>query len=76
MPSDDIARVNRIFRALSEASVRTKNRLQIIVIDPADEITWQGVANVSVAQRWRGGDALIPRQWRARWRWSLLPDLR
>jgi hypothetical protein len=63
VPSDDIARVNRIFRALSEASVRTKNRLQIIVIDHTDEITWQGVGNVSVAQRWRGGDALIPRHW-------------
>ncbi len=63
MPSDDIARVNRIFRAFSEASVRTKNRLQIIVIDHADEVTWQGVGNVSVAQRWRGGDALIPRHW-------------
>lgn len=63
MPSDDIARVNSIFRALSEASIRTKNRLQIIVIDHADEITWQGVSNVTVAQRWRGGEALIPRYW-------------
>lgn len=63
MPSDDIARVNSIFRALSEASIRTKNRLQIIVIDHADEITWQGVSNVTVAQRWRGGEALIPGHW-------------
>ena len=63
MRSDDISRVNRIFRALAEASVRTNNRLQIIVIDHADEITWQGVGNVSVAQRWRGGDALIPHHW-------------
>jgi len=61
--SDDIARVNRIFQALADASARTKNRLQIIVIDHADEITWQGVNNVRVVERWRGGNALIPSDW-------------
>jgi len=40
--SDGIARVHRIFAALAEASSRTKNRLQIMVFDHADEMTWQG----------------------------------
>jgi hypothetical protein len=61
--SDDIARVHQIFAALAEASLRTKNRLQIIVIDHADEMTWRGIPNVHVIERWRGGAALIPQDW-------------
>ena len=63
MSSDDMARVHQIFAALAEASARTKNRLQIIVIDHADEMTWQGIADVHVVERWRGGNALIPQDW-------------
>ena len=37
--------------------------LQIIVIDHADEMTWQGIADVHVVERWRGGNALIPQDW-------------
>ena len=63
MRSDDIVRVNRIFRALSAASKRTKSRVQLIIIDHADEMTWAGIDNVHVVERWRGGNALIPRDW-------------
>jgi hypothetical protein len=63
MSSDDMARVHRIFAALSEASRRTENRLQIVVIDHADEITWEGIPNIKVVERWRGGKALIPQEW-------------
>lgn len=62
-PSDDIARVNRIFSALSDASKRSDSRVQLIIIDHADEMTWAGIENVHVVERWRGGNALIPPDW-------------
>lgn len=64
--SDDIARVHQIFVTLAEAVRRTKGRLQIIVIDHADERTWSGVQEVHLVQRWRGDGAeaaLVPRGW-------------
>ncbi|MEI7937358.1 MAG: DUF3732 domain-containing protein [Verrucomicrobiota bacterium] len=61
--SDDVARVNLVFRALSEAAKRTSNRLQIIVLDHADENTWQGVTNIHLVERWRAGKALVPADW-------------
>lgn len=63
MGSDDIGRVNRIFGALSAASKRTENRVQLIIIDHADQMTWTGIDNVHVVERWRGSNALIPRDW-------------
>ncbi|NJD78859.1 MAG: DUF3732 domain-containing protein [Candidatus Methanoperedens sp.] len=61
--SDDIRRVNKIFRTLSEGLSRTKNRLQLLVIDHADEITWKGVEGINLVKRWRYGEALIPKEW-------------
>ncbi len=61
--SDDIARVQRVFRALSEAVTRTGMRLQIIVIDHVGEAYWANIPNVHVVQRWRGEDGLIPADW-------------
>jgi len=61
--SDDVARVQRIFAALSEAVARTKKRLQIVVIDHVGEAYWEGIPNIHVIERWRGTDALIPSDW-------------
>lgn len=63
MSSDDIARVHQIFAALADASKRTAQRLQIIVIDHADENTWEGIDGIQVVERWRGGKALVPSDW-------------
>ncbi len=63
MDSDDIARVNLIFRALSNAAQRTAGKIQFIILDHADENTWQGVNNIHLVERWRGGKALIPEDW-------------
>ncbi|MDB6122911.1 MAG: hypothetical protein JWQ71_1904 [Pedosphaera sp.] len=65
--SDDIKRVQRIFRALSEAVSRTNKRLQIIVIEHVGEAYWSGIPNVHVVERWRGSDALIPPHWLSRY---------
>ena len=63
LDSDDVARVQRIFKALSSAIVRTKKRLQIIVIEHVGESAWDGIPHIKVAQRWRGDEALIPKTW-------------
>jgi hypothetical protein len=61
--SDDVARVQRIFRALSEAVKRTRKRLQIVVIDHVGEAYWDSIPDIHVIERWRGADALIPTDW-------------
>ena len=64
LDSDDIVRVKRIFRALSEAVSRTNLALQIVLIDHVGESAWEGVKDVRLVERWRGSDALIPPEWR------------
>lgn len=62
--SDDIEGVIKIFRTLSEGLSRTKNKLQLLVIEHADEITWHGIEGINLVARWRNGRALIPQEWR------------
>jgi hypothetical protein len=61
--SEDIVKVNRVFRALSEAVQRTKRRLQIIVLEHADEETWHGLQHVTLTERWRNNTYLVPPDW-------------
>ncbi len=61
--SDDLNRTRKIFQALSAGIIRTKGKLQIIVIEHADEIAWEGIDNIHLVERWRDGDALIPKEW-------------
>lgn len=63
--SDDMVRVKGIFRALSEAVIRTKLGLQIILIDHVGESAWDGIKETHLIERWRGNDALIPADWRS-----------
>jgi hypothetical protein len=66
---EDVLRVQKIFSALSmHLSLKIKKNLsptQIIVIEHADEITWQGTEDyIHVVARWRdGNEALIPDNW-------------
>ncbi|MGJ8592925.1 MAG: DUF3732 domain-containing protein [Aquaticitalea sp.] len=64
--SDDIERVKRIFKALNEAIVRTKGKLQIIVLEHAGSNVWSEFASVHKVFRWRDDEddkALIPDDW-------------
>ncbi|MGE5483617.1 MAG: DUF3732 domain-containing protein [Ignavibacteriales bacterium] len=62
--ADDIRGVHRVFEALDMAVKKTGQKLQVIVIDHADEITWFGLESVSVVARWRSQDEkLIPSSW-------------
>ena len=61
--SDDIIRVNNIFKALYQHMIVSKGT-QIIVIDHADEITWKDIDNINLVERWRkDNDFLIPESW-------------
>lgn len=59
---DDIEGVRRIFATLSAGVVRCSGALQIVVLDHAGDITWEGIPNINVVDRWRGS-ALIPKDW-------------
>jgi len=61
--SDDIQGVHKFFETVSAAVKRMSGRLQIIVIDHADQITWKGLQGINRVGRWRDGDALIPKDW-------------
>ncbi|MDK2975014.1 MAG: hypothetical protein PWP08_1385 [Methanofollis sp.] len=61
--SDDIECVNKIFQTLSEGLIRTDNKLQLLVIEHADEVTWSGIENINLVERWRNGKALVPLDW-------------
>jgi prefoldin subunit 5 len=61
--AEEIDRVRRVFKALSDAVTRTRKRLQVIVLEHAEEETWQGLANVNLVQRWRGNEFLVPPEW-------------
>lgn len=63
LKNDDLNRTRKIFQALSDGIMRTKGKLQIIVIEHADEIAWNGIDNIHLVERWRDGDALIPKDW-------------
>jgi hypothetical protein len=63
LTSEDIERTRKIFKALSVGLYNTNKKLQIIVIEHADEIAWDGIKNIHLVERWRGGKALIPQEW-------------
>jgi hypothetical protein len=61
---DDLESTRRIFSALSRAQSSFKGRLQIIVLDHADEKAWGQHDNIFEAGNWRGDeDFLIPMAW-------------
>ncbi len=62
--SDDLARLRRLFSALSKAIDRTQRGLQIIVLEHADQSVWKSIAHIEQVAEWRGNDALIPLNWK------------
>lgn len=64
LEDEDILAVKKIFEAMSEALKKTKYRMQIIVLEHADESAWKGVDNIHLVEEWRGGNSkLIPNEW-------------
>lgn len=61
--SDDLTQTRKIFESASNCLNRTKGKFQIIIVEHAPEITWQGIDNIHLVDEWRGDKALIPFDW-------------
>ncbi|WAC12414.1 DUF3732 domain-containing protein [Dyadobacter pollutisoli] len=61
--SEDLTQTRKIFSAASACAKRTNFNLQIIIVEHAPEITWQGVENIHMVEEWSGSRALIPIEW-------------
>lgn len=61
--SDDLTQTRKIFESASNCLNRTKGKFQIIIVEHAPEITWQGIDNIHLVDEWRGNKALIPFDW-------------
>ncbi len=61
--SDDLTQTRKIFESASDCIKRTKGNFQIIIVEHAPEITWEGIENIHLVDEWRGDKALIPKAW-------------
>lgn len=62
LQSDDLIQTRKIFIAAANSVQRTKNKLQVIIVEHAPEITWQGI-DIHKVDEWSGENALIPKEW-------------
>jgi uncharacterized coiled-coil protein SlyX len=60
---EDKVAVKKIFATLSRYIADTKSPLQIIVLEHADEDVWGEYDNISLVERWRDGNKLVPQSW-------------
>lgn len=61
----DVAAVRKVFSLLGSEAVSSQGRLQVIVLDHADEDVWGDIDGVELIEEWRGGRALVPLEWLA-----------
>jgi hypothetical protein len=59
---EDIAAVRKVFAVLGEEVRSSKGRLQVIVLDHADEGVWGDLDGVELTEEWRG-KKLVPEGW-------------
>jgi TolA-binding protein len=60
---EDKVAVKKIFAALSRYITDIKSPTQIIVLEHADEDVWGEYGNISLVERWRDGEKLVPQSW-------------
>jgi hypothetical protein len=60
--NEDVVAVRKVFALLDKIIQKTEGRLQIIVLDHADEEVWGGLQNVHPVEEWRG-KGLVPEAW-------------
>jgi hypothetical protein len=60
--NEDVVAVRKVFSLLDQISQRTEGRLQIIVLDHADEEVWGELPNIHLVEEWRG-KGLVPSDW-------------
>lgn len=60
---EDIAAVRAAFETIGKEVVRSKGRLQAIILDHAGTDVWGGIEGVSLAEEWRHEIKLVPPEW-------------
>lgn len=60
--NEDVLAVRKVFALLDSITRKTKGRLQIIVLDHANEEVWGELKNVHLVEEWRG-KGLVPETW-------------
>ncbi|WP_124094092.1 DUF3732 domain-containing protein [Burkholderia gladioli] len=60
--NEDVTAVRKVFSLLDGIIQKTTGRLQIIVLDHADDEVWGRLANVHCVEEWRG-QGLVPTEW-------------
>ena len=60
---EDLEQVQKVFKVFSRAIEKTKNNLQIIVLDHAPSSLVTDLENGNLAEEWRDGLKLIPLKW-------------
>ena len=64
LKDEDKEAVQKIFTTLSKYIMDTKMKVQIIVMEHADEEVWGEIENMHLVKRWRGNtEKLIPVEW-------------
>lgn len=60
--NEDVVAVRKVFGLFDNIIKSTKGRLQIIVLDHANEEVWGGLKNIHLVEEWRG-KGLVPEAW-------------
>lgn len=60
--NEDVVAVRKVFALFDQVIKRTEGRMQIIVLDHADEEVWGELENVPRVEEWRGR-GLVPSAW-------------
>lgn len=60
--NEDVVAVRKVFSLLDHIIDRTEGRMQVIVLDHADEEVWGELKNVHLVEEWRG-KGLVPTPW-------------
>jgi len=64
LKDEDKEAVQKIFTTLSKYVVDTKAKVQILVMEHADEDVWGDIENIHLVKRWRGNnEKLVPMEW-------------
>jgi hypothetical protein len=63
LKDEDVDAVRKVFRLLAKATQKYPGRLQIIVLDHADDEVWGGIENLVCVDNWRGSEKLVPIDW-------------
>ena len=59
---EDVVAVRKVFELLGAEVFAAKGRLQVIVLDHADQGVWGGLLGVELTEEWRER-ALVPHEW-------------